>query len=209
MLKKVTLCLLAVWAAGSAQTVNCLVAVVNGQAVTLTDVQIVAEFGLFPRERDVPGQDPRFAALESILDRKVVLDMAREPGGVASEELGRALELLRESQTPEEFSRKLRKFGLRESDLFPFLEERILFDRAIALRFSQDVPVSRTEMEKYYREEYVPEHTRAGVAAPPLEDVATIVQTRVRERTRARQVTDWIQNLRSRAEIRIKKDCLK
>jgi hypothetical protein len=208
MLKKVILCLLAAWVAGSAQTVNCLVAVVNGQAVTLTDVQIVAEFGLFPRERDVPGQDPRFAALESILDRKVVLEMAREPRGVASEDLGRALELLRESQTAEEFSRKLRKFGLQESDLFPFLEERILFERAIALRFSQDIPVSRTEMEKYYREVYVPEHSRAG-AAPPLEDVANVVQTRVRERTRARQVADWIRNLRSRAEIRIKKDCLK
>ncbi len=210
MIKKLTFCLLAVWAAGgAAQTVNCLVAVVNGQAVTLTDVQIVAEFGLFQREMDLPGEDPRFAALEAILDRKVVLEMAREPGGATQEDLGRALALLREAQAAGEFSRKLRKFGLQESDLFPFLEERILFERAIALRFSQEIPVSRTEMEKYYREVYVPEHARAGVAAPPLEDVANVVQTRVRERTRARQVADWIRNLRSRAEIRIKKDCLK
>jgi hypothetical protein len=64
-------------------------------------------------------------------------------------------------------------------------------------------------MERYYREVYVPEHTRAGVAAPPIEDVATILQTRVRERALDRQVAEWIQNLRSRAEIRIKKDCLK
>jgi hypothetical protein len=209
MIKRVCLIFAIAGTVGIAQTVNCLVAVVNGQAVTLTDVQIVAEFGLFPRDLDAPDRDPRFVALDALIDRKVVLEMAREPGGVRREELARALGLLRESLSGEEFSRKLRKFGLQESDLFPFLEEKILFDRAIVMRFNQNIPVSRTEMERYYREVYVPEYARAGVAAPPIEDVATILQTRVREMTRSRQVEEWIQNLRSRAEIRIKKDCLK
>ncbi len=209
MIKTACSILLMAWTAVAAQTVDCLVAVVNGEPVTLTDVQIVAEFGLFPRDRDAPGKDPRFPALDTLIERKVVLEMAREPGGVTPEELKGALDLVREALTPGEFSRKLRKFGLREDDLFPFLEEKILFERAIALRFTQRIPVSRSEVERYYREVYVPEHVRAGGAAPPIEDVMTVLQTRIRERTRARQIAEWIRNLRGRAEIRIKKDCLK
>ena len=209
MIKKSCLLLVIAWTAGFAQTVNCLVAVVNGRPVTLTDVQIVAEFGLFPRDEDVPGKDPRLAALEALIDRKVVLEMAREAAGVGREELAETLAVLRGILTEEEFSRKLRKFGLRENDLYPFLEEKILFERAIVLRFNQNIPVSRSDLERYYREVYAPEHVRAGIAAPPIDDVLTVLQIRVREESRARQIADWIRSLRGRAEIRIKKDCLK
>ena len=77
------------------------------------------------------------------------------------------------------------------------------------MRFNQNAPVSRTDVEKYYQDVYVPEQERLGVPASPLSDMMTIIETRIRERNRLGQVAAWVAGLRERAEIQIKPDCLK
>jgi hypothetical protein len=58
------------WASlAAAQTVDCLAAVVNGQALTLTDVLIAEEFRLFPRAAEVATGDARAAVLDALIDQ--------------------------------------------------------------------------------------------------------------------------------------------
>jgi hypothetical protein len=135
MMKRIAVFTLLAAAAGLAQTVNCLVAVVNNEVITLLDVQITAEFGLGNASDAGVGTDAKLAALDALIDRKVVLDLAREARGLTGEELDAAVAGLRSALGEEAFAAKLAKFGLREKDLEPYLEERILYDRALALRF--------------------------------------------------------------------------
>jgi hypothetical protein len=209
MMKRIVFLTFLAAAAGLAQTVNCLVAVVNGEIITLLDVEIAAEFGLGREAGVEPGRDPRLAALDALIDRKVVLDLAREARGLNGEELDAALTGLRRGLGENAFAAKLAKFGLAEKDLEPFLEERILYERALALRFSQTIPVSLTEVERYYRDSYVPEQNRLGKAAEPIERVADRIESLLREERRIKQTADWVRDLRKRADIQLKKDCLK
>jgi hypothetical protein len=209
MIKKILLVLLLAAASGPAQTVNCLVAVVNGDIITLHDVQVAAEFGLGRPAAGGEGMDPRLAALDALIDRKVVLALARETRGVDRQELAVALAGLRRGLGPETFAAKLAKFGLAEKDLEPFVGDEILYDRALALRFSSTIPVSLTEVERHYRDTYVPEQTRLGLATEPLDRVADRIESTIRGERRAKQVDDWVKDLRKRADIQIRKDCLK
>jgi hypothetical protein len=209
MMKRIMLLILLVAAAGLAQTVNCLVAVVNGEIITLLDVEVAAEFGLGREVGGEPGRDPRLAALDALIDRKVVLDLAREARGLSGEELDAALTGLRRGLGDNAFAAKLAKFGLAEKDLEPFLEAGVLYERALALRFSQTIPVSLTEVERYYRDSYVPEQNRLGIAAETIERVADRIESLLREERRIKQTDDWVKNLRKRADIQLKKDCLK
>jgi len=209
MFKRILLITLLAAAAGPAQTVNCLVAVVNGNIITLHDVQVAAEFGLGFAATGGEGTDPRLAALEVLIDRKVVLDLAREARGLSGEELDAALADLRRVVGEDAFAAKLRKFSLREKDLAPYVEDGILYERAIALRFSQTIPVSLTEVERHYRDSYVPEQTRLGKTAEPLDRVADRIETTIRDERRMKQTADWVRDLRKQADIRLKKDCLK
>ena len=208
MAKRILLLTLLAAAAGLAQTVNCVVAVVNGEIITLLDVEVAAEFGL-GRDRRRAGRDPRLAALDALIDRKVVLDLAREARGVSGEELDAALADLRRVVGEDAFAAKLRQVRPREKDLDAYLEDRILYERALALRFSQSIPVSLTEVERHYRDIYVPEQTRLGLAAEPLDRVAEPIESRIRDERRTKQMGDWVRDLRKRADIQIKKDCLK
>ena len=177
--------------------------------ITLLDVEVAAEFGLGQDPAVENVTDPRLAALDVLIDRKIVLDLAREVRGVNKDELAAAVAGLRKAVGEDAFSAKLGKFGLEAKDLEPYLESRILYDRALALRFSQSIPVSVTEVERHYRDIYVPERARLGVAAEPIDRVAGTIQVRIRDERRAQQTASWIRDLRKNADIQIKKDCLK
>lgn len=209
MFKRILLITLLAAAAGPAQTVNCIVAVVNGSIITLYDVQVVAEFGLGLAAAGEEVTDPRLAALAALIDRKVVLDMAREAWGVDRKDLAAAVAELRRDLGESAFASKLAKFGLAEKDLEPYIQDGLLYERALALRFSQTIPVSLTEVERHYRDIYVPEQTRLGNEAEPLERVADRIESLLREERRTKQTAVWVRDLRKRADIKVRKDCLK
>jgi parvulin-like peptidyl-prolyl isomerase len=192
-----------------AQTVNCLVAFVNGQALTLMDLEIAREFGLFEQEAAAGSGDERLAILDALIDQKVVLEVARESVTVRADELSLALGALRGKLGAEAFQAKLQRFGLAEDDLRPYLADRIRFNRVVSTRFSAAVTVSRGEVEKFYREVYSPEQKAKGLEPDAIETVISGLEARIREDLKARKVAEWVRNARSQAEIRINKDCLK
>ncbi|MBP7707307.1 MAG: hypothetical protein KA243_08690 [Candidatus Aminicenantes bacterium] len=206
MIPRLLLAMLLAATALPAQTVNCLVAVVNGHAVTLLDVQIAAEFGLGYAAGE--GEDPRRRALDALVDRKIVLDLARENRGLTGEEIDAAIDELARSLGAEAFAAKVAKFGMRPADLGPYVEERVIVERALAVRFSASIPVALTEIERTYRDIYVPERGRLGLPVEPFDRVAGDIERQVREDRLDRQTADWLRDLRRRANIQYKKDCL-
>ena len=209
MTKRVLLVTLLAAAAVRAQPVDCLVAIVNGEIITLFDVKVAAEFGLWNVAAVEEGADPKMAALDALIDRKVVLNLAREGRGATKEEVAAAIAGLRRAIGEDAFAAKLGMYGLQAEDLEPYVEERFCYERALALRFSQMIPVSVTEVERYYRDIYVPEQARLGAAAEPLDRVAETIDARLREERRVQQTAAWVRDLRKSTEIQIKKDCLK
>jgi len=191
-----------------AQTVDCLVAVVNGQAVTLADLQVAREFELFARDGEGRTDDPRLAVLDALINQKVVLEIAREPVAIGQDEIALAVDALRAKLGLDVFLAKLRKFGLDETDLRPYLEERIRYEKVVASRFSATVPVSRGDVEKFYREVYVPGQKAKGLEPEKMESIISALEARVRENLKARQMAEWLRNIRNQAEVRINKDCL-
>jgi malonyl CoA-acyl carrier protein transacylase len=47
------------------------------------------------------------------------------------------------------------------------------------------------------------------IAVEPFDQVSGALETRIRDERLARQTKDWVRDLRKRANIQIKKDCLK
>ena len=191
------------------QTVDCLVAVVDGQALTLIDLQIAREFGLFDREIRGKAGDPKVLVLDALVNLKVVLEVTRELRPVDKAESEAALASLRDSVGPEAFQVKLKKFGLKENDLLPYLEDKIRFERAVAARFNQEIPVTRSAVEKFYLEVYAPERKAQGLEPEPLSDLVAGLEARLRASVKDTQKSEWIKNIRAQAGIRINTDCLK
>ncbi len=196
-------------AAAGAQTLDCLAAVVNGQPVTLTEVQIAVDFGLFPRSLEPAGAVSASAVLDALIDRRVVLEVARDPTPVEKAEIDLALTDIRRALGEEIFQARLKTFGLKAGDLLPYIESRVRYERAVASRFSATIPVTRGDVERYYNEVYAPAERARGNEPSPVDEVRDLLEARLKESVRNAKVAEWVRNLRSQAEVKINEDCLK
>lgn len=192
----------------SAQTVDCVAAVVNDQVITLLDVRIYERFGFFAAGADGRGRNRSRLALEELINQKVVLGFARAGVQLDKNEIDADLQELSRRLEGGDMRTAMGEFGLTDADLREYAAERRLFRKIISQRFSQSGVVTLREMEAYYQETYVPAEKKAGREPAPLVQVIEEIETRIKENKREAQVVDWIRNLRDQAEIRILEDCL-
>jgi hypothetical protein len=195
-------------AAAVPQLVDCIAAEVNSRAITLTDVRILQAFDFEGRrEAGAPAPAPA-EILRRAIDRQVVVEMLRESLPISREEEDIRLKSLKGRFAPAEWQRLLETFGIIENDLRSYLQKFLQYERMIAIRFGRTVDISVREIQDYYDTEYIPAQRSAGLEPKPLVGVLSEIEERLKERKRESQVSAWIQDLRSQAEIRVHQECL-
>ncbi len=191
------------------EIIDRIVAVINEEVITLTDVRIAEAFGLYTEEIEEERGDPRSQILERLIDQKVVVQLSSEDMLIKYEELDEFLMRITQRLGADEVERRLRQFGLDREDLRDCVREIIRYQTFISQIFSRVNPVSLKEIENYYQEIYVPEQIEKKVEPQPMMEILDEIESRVKqEKTRA-QIKDWIKNLRDKSDIQIIKDGLK
>lgn len=199
-----------VWPSGAAgaqqrsEVVDGVAAVVNGLVLTLADIRIAEAFGLAESGPSaVPEERQRFI-LERLIDRKVVVDLAREQTPVDPARVGLELGRLLARIGRDEAKARLDAFGLEADDLRPYLEEAIRSDTIVSSRFVHGAGVSLREIEIYYAETFVPAQVKLGRTPPPMIDVLDALEAQLQGTKVENQRALWIKNLRMQADIEIR-----
>lgn len=187
------------------ELVDCLVAVVNNEAITLSDLKIIQSFQLAEIEGEA---NTLLSILEKVVDMKVVIGMARERISVKKEKSQALFSEIMEKLGREEMSKRLDIYGLSEEDIKAYVREKILFQEIISQRFGQRVMVSLKEIESYYHDTYVPSHEAMGQEPRPMMQVLDEIETMIKRRKTEQLVKTWIENLRMQSDIHIRYECL-
>ncbi len=196
------------WIYSHSEIIDRIVAVVNEEVITLTDVRIAEAFGLYAEELEEERGDHRSQILERLIEQKVVIQLSSEEVSIKGEELDGFLMQIRERLGVDEAERRLMQFGLAREDLRESIREIIRYQTIISQIFSRVNPVSLKEIENYYQEIYVPEQKEKKAEPQPMMEILDEIESRVKqEKTRA-QIEDWIKNLRDKSDIQITKDGL-
>jgi peptidyl-prolyl cis-trans isomerase SurA len=195
--------------ASPAQPVDCILALVNGQVITLSDIKILDAFGFFPQEEVRPQADRLRAVLERFISQKIVIDMAKGQSLVPEDKVEAAIRDLESRLSGPEFGRNLEVLGLARDDLKPYVKDMVLFEEVINSRFGRSVTVTLNEIESYYDRTYLPARKKSGAQPAPLLQVLTEIESLLRKDKIAAQADSWIANLRRQGSVEIKDDCLK
>lgn len=193
---------------GLAQLIDCIVAEVNSQIITLTDLRILRSFAIALDASGEESPSPVRQILEGAIDQKVVIGLVRENISVSREEVSSLLEELKQNFDPAEWAGKLDAFGLRPADLEPYLREKRMYEKIIGLRFGQSMDVNLQEIERYYDDVYAPAQRAQGMEPEPMVQVLNRIETRIRREKTEQQVASWVRSLRGQADIRVNSDCL-
>ncbi len=188
---------------GQDETVDRILALVNGQVITLTDVRIAQDFGLYERGPDYPADITIKIVLERLIDQKLVIQVTSDNASVDREEMDSYLIRISEEMGNDKFRENLDKFGMQRNDLEPYVHERILFNRILSSRFDRAVLVTLEEIQDYYETRYLPDQRDKGVEPQAMLDILDDIEAILREEKSEKQVKEWIQNLREKADIQI------
>ena len=192
-------------AAGDAQAgsqlIDRVLARVDGTAITLTDVQAALGLGLVqPR----PGEDPETSAREQLIERDLLLtEIARfPPPEPAAADIEKEIASL-EANAGRRLEALMQATGLDAQRIREMARDTLRIQEYLNQRFGTAAAISEDDARQYY-DTHPAEFTRGGNVLPFLEVQADARQRASDERRRT-LVTQWVRDLRTRADVVITK----
>lgn len=183
----------------SAEIIDRILAVVEGQLITLSDVRGVTRLSL---EMAPAGGDPVGPVLEKLIDRQLMLvEVDRyAPAEPAAAVIDARLQEVRAALTDAlAFETTLHQTGMTIDDVRRYVRDTLRIDAYLQQRFTATIQPSDDEVAAYYRL-HEAEFTKGGTLVPYAEARAEAHARLVAER-RAALVRDWLAGLRRRANV--------
>lgn len=177
--------------AGTAQTVDKMVAVVDSHIITLSDVRKERE--IRTRLGEKPQDDDRALIREMIDDYLIELQSANFPGvDVTADEIDAELKNSPAQAGPA-------PAAIREA-----AGRRIRMQKYFDLRFRQFIRPSDEDVQKYYDEVFVPEAKKRGLdPIPALAQITDAVRTNVIQEQMNHEIDIWLEAIRTRSNIEV------
>ena len=193
------------WAAAStpvrAEIIDRVLAVVDGQIVTLSDVQAALRFGLIPAD---VSTDPIAAGMRRMIDRRLMLHEVEryappEPPAAAIDKGAAAVQGRFKDALA--FETALNTSVLTREQLRGFIRDSIRIDAYLQQRFSTSAEPSEDDIARYYKE-HAPEFVVIGVQQS-FEQARGQVRARILEARQEQAIADWLEGLRRRGVVSV------
>ncbi len=189
---------------GFYKKVEGVVAVVNDEVITVTDLRIVSAFGMWDSNENAEGESLYPLVLENIINQKLVNQFTGEEMNIDDKDIDDFLTGEKERWQGYGLEERLGDFGIDLKDLRDYCAEYLSYKKIISDRFSRSVVVSLREIESYYDQVYVPDQEAKGEPVKQMVDILPEIESAVKEKTTSIQVEEWIRSLRSKAQIQIR-----
>ncbi len=190
-------------AKGEVKIVDGIVAVVNDDIITLTDIRIVQAFNFLGREMDRGVVYDYNDVLESMIKQKLAVRMTGETDIIGAAELGIALQRELDKLNKEFLKIELERFDLKIDDLKEYLIEKILYQSVISRRFSREIFVNLKEIEVYYEGRYLPAQKEKNQKPQPMMKILSEIESIVKEEKAEKQIEEWLKYLTDKADIQV------
>jgi hypothetical protein len=185
---------------GRAEVIDRILAVVNRELITLSDVSTALRLGLVAPAQ--PGSDVTRAALDALINRQLELAEANryQPPEPPESQIHSRMEQIRARfSTPAAFEQALTQSGVSEDQLRLRLREDLRIETYLNQRFGVPRQPTDQELLEYYRAHTPEFSTAAGIR--PFGEVRDQIRARLSLLQRTTAMTDWLEGLKRRTEI--------
>jgi hypothetical protein len=190
----------------SSEVIDRVVAVVEEQAITASEVDLQLRLeALFNREPLDVTPEKRRRALQRLIAVRVIQSEAVMAGFLRTSEEDVQLRL-RQSQRERyidglAFEQALDLYDLTGQDVAGFWRQVIGYERFKDFRFKTGLEVSAEVVEAYYKQNILPEFGGQGNAAPPLEEIYDRVEQAAIEDRANEMLEEWLRETRPQLRI--------
>ena len=190
-------CLLGAGAGVRAQIIDRILAVVDGEIVTQSDVAVALRLGLVP----AAAPDAASAVLDALIERRLMMaevDRYAMPAPPEADVDRRVGEI--RARAGAEFGAILLQGGISEDQLRRHVRDELRIDAYLQQRFGAMQP-SEEEILQYYRD-HPAAFSQNGVVRP-FNDAHDVARAALVAERRGATIRDWIAGLRKRANVNV------
>jgi hypothetical protein len=182
-----------------AEILDRILAVVNGQIITLSDVRAVQRLELVPAD---VSTDPVDAGLQRMIDRQLMLEEVERyapPEPQAADIDAAVADVRSRAKDALEFEATLTRYGMSHDELRRFVRDTLRLEAYRQQRLSS-MPQSSDEEARRYYEDHPEEFTSDGQLLP-FDKVRDQALSAALDERRSTFMRDWIDGLRRRASL--------
>jgi hypothetical protein len=189
------------WGAAVArgEIIDRILAVVQGNIITLSDVTAVRRLGLFVPP---PSTDPVAATMERLIDRALILiEVDRYSPAEPTEAAiaARIADVRGRFSTEAELDAALAASGMTREQLRRRMRDDLLITAYLDQRFGATLQPSDDDILQYYRDH--PGEFSSGGALRPFGEVSADARAKLIAERRAALIAEWVAGLRRRADV--------
>lgn len=196
----VAVLLLALPCAAQTELVDRVVAAVNYEVITWSDLEQAVRFNAALSGGSRDGERLRTETLEGLINRRLLIQEARRLRfvEVSAQDVSAEVETLRKRfGSDKEFSEFLAGLDMTKEQLDRMLTERLLVERFVEKKIGLFVRVSRDEAQSYY------DAHSAEFPGKRFLEVQRQIMALLYEDKLGRQVEQYLAELRSKADVRV------
>ncbi len=192
--------------------VDRVVAIVNGDLILDSDVDLERRFAALLPYGEASGPYNRDAAIERLINRDLILQQMRlQQGGEITQEAAvldlnevrKSIPACREyhCETKDGWERFLATEGFTAESLASMWRQRMEVLAFIELRFRMGIMISQDEIQQYYQKTLLPQYAALQVTPPPLKEIANRIQQVLLEEQVSNLLDDWLKSLRAQGTV--------
>lgn len=200
---RLTAALLLLSLPAAAVTVDRIAAVVDGQALTVSEITQMAELRFFPREGGSEDEYRR-GILDALIAQALRYRDVERFGAqdIAADTIeARLVEIRRRFATEAEFDAALARTELALDEVRALVKRQLQVEAYIQERFAPLVFVTNEEVEEYYRGPWTEQRRQRGLGVPPFSEVREEVRSALRLSRLQVEIERWTTQLRARANV--------
>ncbi|HET9402805.1 MAG TPA: hypothetical protein VFO34_17800 [Candidatus Acidoferrales bacterium] len=180
--------------------VDRIIARVEGEVILLSEVRELGEFQTLVEGQPQP-QEKRFDELidQWIIEHEAHAAAFSEPSDT---DVKAAREkLVNELGGPQQFQSRQAAAGIGGDALDRQIRRALFFSRYVDYKFRPSAQVDRDAVEKYYKEQFVPQMKARNQAAPSLDSVSEQIHELLVQQEISARATQWLGESRSHLKI--------
>src|SRR4051812_4271660 len=184
--------------AGAQQLINRVMARVNSEAITLTDVQAAIGLGIV----QPMGADAIASGTQLMIERQLVLVEVQRfpPPEPAAAAIDREAARLKMNAGPR-LAALMQSTGLSDERIHEIARDDLRVLGYLDQRFGTAVQVSDDEVTQYYRGH--PQEFMRDDQPMPVDEAEPLARQRASEQRRRATIDQWIRDLRARADVTV------
>ena len=205
-MRKLFLTLLFVFAGipANAVTIDRVAAVVDRQAIAVSEVSQMVETRFFTRPAGQSEDDYRHAVLDNLIAQALRYRDVERFGAqdIPKDSIeARLQQIEKRFASPAEFTAALERAELTPDEFRALIKRQLQVEAYIQERFAPLVFIPNEDIETYYNGTWSQQRRARGLAIPPIEDVREEIRALLRADRLQREVETWTTQLRARANV--------